>query len=123
MGDIQMTIETFLEKAKKFELEAYKRTPDLRVDHVAFTGAPRKHPNDDEKIVLIVDPFSAQTFFYEFKSSDIEGVEVLPSLATLEGESITMARLWVKKGCIAIKSIPFVVEDTSKMKTKMKPVE
>jgi inorganic pyrophosphatase len=118
-----MTIETFLEKAKKFELEAYHKIPDLRVDHVAFTGAPRKHPFDDDKIVLIVDPFSTQTFFYEFKISDIEGVEVLPNLATLEGESVTMARLWVKKGSVGVKSIPFVVEDTSKIQKKMKPVE
>jgi len=115
-----MTIEKFLEKAKKLELEAYKRFPDLRIDHVAFTGAPRKHPSDDNKVVLIVDPFSTQTFYYEFKADDIEGVEALPSLATMDGESITMARLWVKKGSLGVKSIPFVVEDTAQRQKKMK---
>ena len=118
-----MTIETFLEKAKKLELETYKRFPDMRVDHVAFTGSPRKHPLDEDKIVLIVDPISTQTFFYEFKTDDVAGLEVLPNLATLEGESITMARLWVRKGSIGIKSIPFVVEDTSKSEKQMRPLD
>jgi inorganic pyrophosphatase len=108
-----MTIEKFLEKARKFEVEAYKRFPDLSVNHVAFSGSPKKHPHDEEKIVLIVDPFSTNAFCYEFKMTDIEGVEVLPSLVTVEGESITMARVWVKKGSVGVKSIPFVVADTS----------
>ena len=114
-----MTIATFLEKAKKFEVDTYNRIPDLRTNHVAFTGAPRKHPADEDKIVLIVDPFSTQTFYYEFKTVDIEGVEVLPSLATMNGKSVTMVRLWVKKGSVAVKSIPFVVEDTSAAAKKM----
>jgi inorganic pyrophosphatase len=108
-----MNIEKFLEKAKKFELEAYKRVPDLTLNHVAFSGAPQKHPHDEKKIILIVDPFSAQTFYYQFDMADIGGVEVLPSLVTVEGESLTMARVWVKKGCIGLKSFPFVVADTS----------
>jgi inorganic pyrophosphatase len=111
-----MTIEKFLEKATKFEIEAYKRIPNLEADHVAFTGSPRKHPSDDDKIVLIVDPFSAQTFFYEFQTDNIAGVEILPSLATAQGETVTMARVWVKKGSIAIRSTPFVVEDTTQKK-------
>ncbi len=108
-----MTIEKFLEKAKKLELEAYKKFPDLTLNHVAFTGAPQKHPHDDDKIVLIVDPFSTHTFYYEFNTVDIEGVEMLPSLVTLDGESITMVRVWVQKGSVGVKSFPFVVEDTS----------
>jgi inorganic pyrophosphatase len=113
-----MTIETFLEKAKKFEVEAYKRFPDLKLNHVAFTGAPQKHPHDDNKIVLIVDPFSTDPFYYQFKTADIEGLEVLPSLVTAEGESITMVRVWVKKGSVGIKSFPFVVADTSQAEKK-----
>ena len=108
-----MTIEKFLEKAKKFEVEAYKRFPDLTLNHVAFSGSPQKHPYDEKKIVLIVDPFSASAFCYEFKMDDIEGVEVLPSLVTAKGESVTMARVWVKKGSLGVKAIPFVVADTS----------
>jgi hypothetical protein len=108
-----MNIATFLEKAKRFEVEAYKRHPDLTLNHVAFSGAPQKHPYDEQKIILIVDPFSTHTLYYQFNMADIGGVEVLPSLVTVEGESVTMARVWVKKGCIGLKFIPFVVADTS----------
>jgi hypothetical protein len=108
-----MTIEKFLERAKRFELEAYKRFPDLTLDHVAFSGSPQKHPYDEKKIILIVDPFSTHTFYYQFNMADIEGVEMLPSLVTADGESVTMARVWVKKGSIGLKSFPFVVADTA----------
>jgi inorganic pyrophosphatase len=109
-----MTVKKFLEKTKKFELEAYKKFPDLLLDHVPFTGAPQKHPYNKEKILLITDPFSTDTSYYEFNIKDIEGVEELPRLATPEGQSLTMLRLWVRKGSIGIKNIPFVVEDIRK---------
>jgi inorganic pyrophosphatase len=109
-----MTIKKFLEKTKKFELEAYKKFPDLLLDHVPFTGSPQKHPYDKEKIILITDPFSTNTFYYEFNIEDIEGTEKLPSLVTLEGETVSMLSLWVRKGSIGVKAIPFVVEDIRK---------
>jgi inorganic pyrophosphatase len=110
----EMTVKKFLEKTKKFELEAYKKFPDLLLNHVPFTGAPQKHPYDKDKIILVADPFSTNTFYYEFDIDDIEGVEELPSLVTLEGESVTMLRLWVRKGSIGIKGMPFVVEHIPK---------
>jgi hypothetical protein len=118
-----MTIEKFLDKAKKFELEAYKRIPDLTRNHVAFSGAPQKHPHDEKKIILIVDPFSTQPFYYQFDMADIEGVEVLPSLATAQGDTVTMARVWVKKGSLGVKAFPFVVADTSEGQRKPAPVD
>jgi hypothetical protein len=110
----QMTIKKFLETAKKFELEAYKKYPDLIFNYVPFAGSPQKHPYDKDKIILVIDPFSTHTSYYEFNIADIEGVEELPSLVTIEGESVAMVRVWVRKGSIAVKGIPFVVEDTRK---------
>jgi hypothetical protein len=117
------TIEKFLEKAKRLEVDTFRRLPDLRRHHVPFTGTPRKHPHDDDKIILIVDPFSTQTFFYEFNTQDVQGVEVLPSLVNMEGESVTMVRVWVKKGSLALKTTPFVVEDTSREFKKTNPID
>jgi inorganic pyrophosphatase len=107
------SIMKFLEKANKFELDAYRKFPHLARDYVAFTGAPQKHPFRDDRVLLVADPFSSQAFYYEFDLTDVEGVEMLPKLVTTDGESITMARLWVKKGSIGIRSNPFVVADTS----------
>ena len=105
-----MTIERFLEKAKKFDVQTYKKSPELKLDFVPFSGTPQRHPYDKDRILLIADPLSTQTFYYEFNKTDIEGIEQLPSLVTMEGESVTIVRVWVRKGSIGIKSFPFVVE-------------
>jgi len=109
-----MGIPKFLQKAKKFEVDAYKKIEALSRQNVAFSGTPQKHPYDEDKIILVADPLSSQMFYYEFKTADVEGVEDLPRLVTPEGESITMVRLWVKKGRIGLRCAPFVVEDTRK---------
>jgi hypothetical protein len=111
-----MTVKKFLEKTKKFELEAYKKFPNLLLDHVPCTGSPQKHPYDKQKIILVADPFSTDTSYYEFNIADIEGAEELPSLVTVAGESVGMFRLWVRKGSIGVKGIPVVVEDIRKRK-------
>ena len=109
-----MTIDTLLKKAEKFEIDTYKRPPDFIDRHISFTGMPEKHPYDPEKIILISDPLSANISYYEFGITDIEGAEELTSLVTLDGESIRIIRIWVRKGSIGIRSTPFVVEDTIK---------
>jgi inorganic pyrophosphatase len=106
----EMSVEKFLENTKKFEIEAYKKFPDLLLDHVPFTGSPQKHPYDKAKIILITDPFSTHTSYYEFNIEDIGGAEELPSMATLEGETVSIFRLWVRKGRIGVRVIPFVIE-------------
>ena len=110
-----MTIKNFLQEAKKFEIEAYKRPKDyrsLRETHVPFSGSPQKHPYDLEKIILVTDPYSTNTFYYEFKTDDISYVEELPNLVNLDGKTIKMARIWIKKMSIGIRCSPFRVEDT-----------
>ena len=119
----QMRIQKFLQEAKKFEVGAYKKLQALTLNHVPFTGAPQKHPYDEDKIILIADPLSTQIFYYEFKTADIEGIEELPSLVTPEGESMTIVRLWVKKGRIGVRCTPFVVEDTTGRRLKVKSAD
>ena len=70
-----MNVKKFLENTKKFEVEAYKKFPNLLLDHVPFTGAPRKHPYNNKKLILTADPFSTNPLYYEFNIEDIEGVK------------------------------------------------
>ncbi len=103
---------SILEPIEKFEIQAYKKSSQMdKKNHVPFSGSPRKHPWDPEKIILIVDPFTPNTFYYEFKIKDIGFAEELASMTNIEGESVGMARIWVKKKSVAIQSTPFVVED------------
>jgi inorganic pyrophosphatase len=108
-----MPIRNLLQKGNKFEIQAYKRPKnlaDLRKTHVAFSGSPSKHPYDPQKIILVVDPFSSNTFYYEFKTDDITFAEALPSISIPDAEVISMVRIWVKKKSVGIRCSPFIVE-------------
>ena len=110
-----MTGSSLVQESQKFEIQAYRAPKDprtLKHSHVAFSGSPRRHPNHEEKLILVADPYSADTFYYEFDKEDIAFAEELPSLVSPDGDSSTMVRIWIKKGSIGIRCIPFVVEDT-----------
>lgn len=110
-----MPMPTHLKASEKFEIQTYKQPKDIATllrTHVAFSGSPRNNPNDSRKIILIADPFSTNTFYYEFNTEDISYAEELPSLTSPSGETITMARIWVKKMSVGIRFLPFRVDDT-----------
>jgi hypothetical protein len=98
-----------------FQIQAYRKPKDLRVlrmENVSFTGSPRKHPYDAERIILVADPYSTNTFYFEFEKNDIACVEELPSVVDIEGNTLTMVRIWVKKGSVAVRCTPFITGDT-----------
>ena len=110
-----MVIANFLKTAEKFEIQAYKRPKDhkvLRNTHVAFSGSPQKHPFDSHRVILVTDPYSTNTIFYEFMKNDISYVEELPNLVGLDGDTVLVVRIWVKKRSIAVRSSAFIVDDT-----------
>ncbi len=112
-----MTKESYPQEAAKFQIQAYKKPKDISVlkkTHVSFSGSPNKHPYDANKVILVIDPFSTNNFFYEFNKKDISYVEELPNLVNIDGETTTVVRVWVKKMSVAIRCSPFIVEDTRK---------
>ena len=111
-----MTTSLLIAKTNKFEIESFKRPKDihqLKQNHVAFSGSPRKHWHDPSKVILIADPYSRSTFYYEFRIEDIACVQELPNLVSVEEEVIPIVRIWVKKGSIALRCTPFIVEETA----------
>ena len=112
-----MTFNSLPQEVLKFQIQAYKKPEDLRVlkeTNVSFSGSPRKHPYDSDKVILIADPFSTNNLYYEFSKADISFVEELPNLVSLDGDTITLVRVWVKKMSVAVRCSPFIVEDTGK---------
>ncbi|MBN2443724.1 MAG: hypothetical protein JXJ04_20350 [Spirochaetales bacterium] len=107
-----MSFEKYLESKPFYEITKYSRHPDYSKDNVAFTGSPRKHPYDKKKLLLISDPFSTNTVFYEFKLEDITRIDELSQIASEEGDIVKLVKLWVKKGSLGLKYEPFIVEDT-----------
>ena len=107
-----MRIDKFLQPGRFHEIEKYSSHPDFSKSCVAFSGAPRKHPYDIKKLILISDPFSTNTVFFEFNINDIVHVEELSSIVNEAGESLRIVKIWVKKGSLGLRYEPFVVEDT-----------
>lgn len=106
-----MPITKFLQEFKSFEILTVKeghRFTDLRETHVPFSGSPHRHPYLETKFLLMTDPYCS-TLYYEFDNDDIDFVEELPSIVNLEGETVTMVLVWVKKQSIALRCSPFVV--------------
>ena len=103
---------TSLQKAEKFEIEKYKAPKDIRSlskTHVPYTGSPQKHPLDPDRIILVPDPYIDNSPYLEFNKPDISFVEKLANIVNLEGSTVNMVRIWVKKGSIAIQCTPFKV--------------
>jgi inorganic pyrophosphatase len=110
-----MPIAKILKSSREFEIQAYKKPEDIRqlhLAHVSFSGTPFHHPHDNEKVVLLVDPFSTNTLYYEFFTKDISFAEHLENLVDPDGKILTIVRIWVKKKSVGIRCTPFIVEDT-----------
>ncbi len=109
-----MTLTDVLQVGEKFEIQAYKKPKDLKAlgkTHVAFTGSPYKHPYNAEAVILVTDPLSSGTSYYEFRTTDIAYLEKLPSQVDMDGETVVMVRIWVEKGSYGVLCSPFVVAD------------
>ncbi|MBF0264921.1 MAG: inorganic pyrophosphatase Ppa [Gammaproteobacteria bacterium] len=104
----------FLKKATTLEIAKYQQTIDrnkLLKNCLAFSGSLRQHPNDKEKVILLPDPYGSDIMYYEFKNEDIFFAEKRPDIVNTEGDDVTMVMLWIKKGCVAIRSMPFIVDE------------
>ena len=77
-----MDTALLIKEIQTLEIAKYKKHKDnkrIMATHVAFSGSPRKHPYDANKIVLVADPFSQNNQYYEFNIDAIAYVEGLPS--------------------------------------------
>lgn len=106
-----MSIRKYLETQPLHELIKYDPDPEIRKNALAFIGALRKHPYDTDKLLLITDPFSSDTEFYEFRIADVVCYEEQPGIATDSGENLFMVKIWVQKGSFGIQYHPFEVAD------------
>ena len=106
-----MSIRKYLSAQPLYDIIKYDKTDDFVEKAVSFKGSPRKHPYDNEKLMLIANPFSSDTFFYEFLVKDIIHYDELPSMVTDAGEALPIVRIWVLKGTIGMKYTPFEVDD------------
>ncbi|AEJ19333.1 hypothetical protein [Gracilinema caldarium] len=105
-----MSISTYLETAPLFEITKYSGNPPK--DGVVFSGYPRQHPFEPEKLIFVYDPLGTNPIIMEFKLCDILFVEDQPSVVTETGESLRIVKIWVRKGAYGVIHEPFEVQDT-----------
>lgn len=105
-----MSIRNFLDTAPLKPIIRYDGEGDYRELCVPFIGAPRKHPYDADKMLLVTSPFSSNTQILEFRLQDIHHAENLPGIGTDTGENLILTRIWVTRGSFGLKYEPFEVD-------------
>jgi len=108
-----VSIMHFLETIPKLEIVSFTDTDRIRMlkkNHLPFCGTPKKHPYDGEKIFLLADPQGCDPIYYDFHIKDIAFVEELPKIVDIDGRTVSRIRLWIRRGSIATRCTPFLVE-------------
>jgi hypothetical protein len=90
---------------------------------VPFTGYPRAHPSEKNKLILVNDPLGPEPVVLEFKLDDVLYVEEIPSAVTEAGEGIPMIKLWIQRGATGMIIEPFEVNDPVKFAGKVRSVK
>lgn len=78
---------------------------------IAFTGYPRQHPSDKNKLILVYDPLGENPAVMEFKLEDVLGAEEVHSAVTETGDTAPLVKLWVRKGARGVILELFEVDD------------
>ena len=78
---------------------------------VPFTGYPRSHPSEKDKLLLVYDPLGVNPALMEFKTEDVMYVEEIPQAVTESGEGIPLVKIWVRRGARGVLLEPFEVDD------------
>ncbi len=104
-----MSLNAYLEALPFHEIIRHQGGSPLNA--IAYSGVPHKHPYDSNKVMLFCDPLGSDPQIMEFLTEDILQAEQLPSPVTDEGESLFLARLWVRKGASGMLYQPFEVDD------------
>jgi hypothetical protein len=104
-----MSIQSYLETLPLSNITRY--AGGIPKGGIPFTGYPRQHPSEKQKMILIYDPLGKNPVVLEFKLDDILQVEDLPSAVTEAGEGVPLIKLWVRKGAHGVILEPFEVDD------------
>jgi inorganic pyrophosphatase len=116
-----MSIRRYLDSQPFSEMIPYRA--DNASDCVAFVGALRKHPYDDEKCLLIAEPSGCDPAIFEFRIVDVLGADEMPSPVDEEGQSLSLVKLWIKRGSFGIRYEPFEVDEPIRRSNESAPIK
>jgi hypothetical protein len=87
---------------------------------VPFSGYPRQHPLEKNKIILVYEPLGQNPAVLEFLLDDVLFVEDVPSAVTETGESLPLVKLWIRRGAHGVIMEPFEVDEPARFILKTK---
>ena len=93
-----------------------------RKDGLPFTGYPRQHRTDKNKLILVHDPLGPEPTVLEFKLEDVLFVEEVPSTVNEAGEGVPLVKLWIRRGARGVILEPFEVNDPVQFSGKVRDV-
>ncbi|MCR4422363.1 MAG: hypothetical protein NUV32_07835 [Exilispira sp.] len=98
-----------LRPAFSFDLQKYKTNNSIN-DALIIVGAPFISPIKKDKIVISPTLFSENKIFYEFDMKDIITWEEIDKIVNSKGTTITLIKLYIKKGTIGIRYEPVLFQ-------------
>ena len=101
---------TYLESLPLNKITKYPDGPPK--NGVSFTGYPRQHPTEKNKLILVYEPLGKDPAVLEFKLDDILFVEEVPQAVTEKGEGIPLIKLWIRRGARGMFLEPFEVDES-----------
>jgi hypothetical protein len=110
----------FLEMLPLSNIARYSRGQPK--DGLPFTGYPRQHPSEKNKIILVSDPLGPGPTVLEFKLEDVLFIEEIPSAVTEAGEGIPMIKLWIRKGAHGMIIEPFEVNEPVQFAARVRDI-
>lgn len=112
--DEKKYVQKLLDISKNYNIDRL-RNVNYSEDYHPFEGSPKRHPTNENILILITNPFEEIKHFFEFHLDTIGAVEEIGTM-TSENNSAYLIRVWVKKGTIAVKSETFIVWSISRIK-------
>lgn len=101
-------VKRLLEISRQFNIDKIRHA-DFKEEYISFEGSPKRHPSNENILLLVTNPFDEIKQFYEFNIETISAVEEIGTITDEETRSAYQVRIWVKKGTMAVKSETFIV--------------
>ena len=101
-------VKRLLEISRQFNIDKIRHA-DFKEEYISFEGSPKRHPSNDNILLLVTNPFDEIKQFYEFNIETISAVEEIGTITDEDTRSAYQVRIWVKKGTMAVKSETFIV--------------
>jgi hypothetical protein len=88
-------------------------------DALPFSGYPRHHPSEKDKLLLVHDPLGPSPTVLEFRLDDVLMVEDIPQAVTESGEGVPLVKLWIRRGAHGMIIEPFEVNEPPQFANKV----